>query len=864
MHRKTLLATLACASSLACPAMSRAQTREVLPTDVVPLHYDLAIRPDLAEHRFTGTNAITLEVKQSTAEITLNAKDLGFDGAVLDEGTRKPVAIPADAISLDKALDRATLHLPKPVAPGQHLLTIRYHGAIGRDTLGIFSMDYQSADGPRSMLGTNLEPASAREVFPGWDEPGIKASYTVTVDAPAGQMALSNMPVARTVALSPDMNRVTFAQSPRMASYLFFLGMGDLERIHRQVDGVDVGVVVKRGDTAKGAYALDQAAALLHFYNGWFGTPYPLPKLDLIAAPGSLQGDSMENWGAIFYSQTSLLFDPASSTEADRQRVFAIVSHEMAHQWFGDLVTMQWWDNLWLNEGFARWMQIHAADVLHPEWKTGLKAQTFFENGRDADAQPSAHAILKQITTANQAAQAFDDITYDKGAAVITMLADDMGADAFRTGVQRYMRAHAYGSTVDADLWSVMQEVAGKPILAIEHDFTTQPGVPLIRVSATKQGLHLAQDSFRSAGPGAGGEAAHWRIPLSVAPLNGTPSSLMLDGEADVPVKGLALVNAGQSAYARVLYPQPMFTALLNKVPAMSAVDQIGLMQDAQALGNSGYGPGSNALAVVAHLSPSAEPVVWQRAAEVLTGLDEAYEAGAARKAFRAYAIGLIRPVLAGLDKRPASAGAANDAITRARLVEALGQLGDAETLAHARAVFTSGSGSAAEQRSALTVAAAKADRRFFKELLTRARATADPLDKLTLYNALVTAENPAFAKTIANIVLSNEVPAGTNEGLLGRFAAAQPDLAWKLTVPRLGEPGAGLDPKVQWDVAMNIASQASDLSRIVQYRAYMAASVPQDAQAGMLGAIASIELNNKVATQVLADVDRWVAAQGG
>jgi aminopeptidase N len=313
-------------------------------------------------------------------------------------------------------------------------------------------MKYASPSGPRRTLATNFEPAHARQLLPCWDEPARKATFTVTVDAPKDRMVVSNMPVAETRAIAPRLQRVRFAESPKMSTYLLFVAVGDFERIHEAVDGVDVGVVVKRGDIAKAAYALEQAARLMQFYNGYFKVHYPLPKLDLVAAPGSIQGSSMENWGAIFYSQADLLFDPVKSTEADRQRVFLVVSHEMAHQWFGDLVTMAWWDDLWLNEGFARWMQTFAADELHPEWQTGLQAASIFEMGKRADAVPSTHPVVQEVFTAAQAEQAFDYITYDKGAAVITMIAAYVGRDNFRDGVRRYMREHAYGNTVDSDL----------------------------------------------------------------------------------------------------------------------------------------------------------------------------------------------------------------------------------------------------------------------------------------------------------------------------------------------------------------------------------------------------------------------------
>jgi aminopeptidase N len=430
IERSIALGTLCLmvAAHAATPSPPAHARREVLPDNVLPLHYELAVVPDAAALTFTGKVAITVEVVAPGPTITLNAVGLTFDHATLDGGR--------DAhVSFDKALGRATFTFAGVIAAGQHLLNIEYHGSIGRATQGFFAMDYAGPDGPRRTLATNFEPADARDLLPCWDEPVRKATFSVSIDAPKDRMAVSNMPIAEVTSLSPTTQRVRFQQTPKMSTYLLFLGVGDFERIESRVDGVDVGVVVKRGDTGKAGYALEQAGKLLHYYNEYFGLPYPLPKLDLIAAPGEIIGGSMENWGAIFYSQNHLLFDPRNSTEQDRQLVFLVVAHEMAHQWFGDLVTMAWWDDLWLNEGFARWMQTYAADDLHPEWETGLQAAAIFEAGKQSDSVPSTHPVVQEVDTAEQAQQAFDPITYDKGAAIITMINGYVGRDRFREGV---------------------------------------------------------------------------------------------------------------------------------------------------------------------------------------------------------------------------------------------------------------------------------------------------------------------------------------------------------------------------------------------------------------------------------------------
>ena len=435
--------------------------------------------------------------------MVLNSAGLSLDTMTSESGDV------ATAVE-DAKLQRQTLTFARPLPAGEHVLTIAYHGKIGHSTLGFFAMDYGSARTPARTLATNFEPSSARELLPCWDEPGRKATFSVSIDAPTDRMAIGNMPIAEVTPLPNGRQRVSFAETPRMSTYLLFLAVGDFERAHRVVDGVDVGVVVKRGDLAKAAYALDQEALILHYYNDYFGVKFPLPKLDLVAAPGEITGGSMENWGAIFYSQQHLLLDPQGATDRDHQLVFSVVAHETAHQWFGDLVTMAWWDNLWLNEGFARWMPDLRRRRHPPRVEDGLQAQSIFEEGKSADAIPSTHPIVQTVSTADQAGQAFDSITYDKGAAVITMLNAYVGPEAFRDGVRRYMRAHAFGNAIDADLWTEIQAVAGKPVLAIEHDFTSQEGVPLVRVTQVGGQARLNLGRFR------GGSDHHRR---SAAPV---------------------------------------------------------------------------------------------------------------------------------------------------------------------------------------------------------------------------------------------------------------------------------------------------------------------------------------------------------
>jgi aminopeptidase N len=846
----------ATAAWAAAPPTVAPTERQVLPAAVVPEHYDLALFPNAADLTFRGRVAITLSVSTPTPTITLNAVGLAFDHASVDGGKDAQTAF-------DAALGQATLRFPANVSAGRHVLTIEYRGKIGRSTLGFFAMDYATAAGPRRTLATNFEPTDARDLLPCWDEPARKATFTVSVDVPKGQMAVGNMPIAKVTAVSDSLQHVRFQDTPKMSTYLLFLGMGDFERITRRIDNVDVGVVVKRGDTAKATYALEQAVKLLHYYNGYFGTPYPLPKLDLIAAPGQIQGGSMENWGAIFYSQDDLLFDPKTSTERDRQGVFLVVSHEMAHQWFGDLVTMAWWDELWLNEGFARWMQTYAADDLHPEWQTGLQALRIYDRGKAADSVPSTHPIVQQVFTAEQAIQSFDAITYDKGAAVITMLNAYVGRDKFRDGVRRYIHAHAYGNTVDSDLWRVMQDAAGLPILDIEHDFTRQEGLPLVSVAAQGDAITLTTTRFAEDPASiANVPAQHWRLPIAMGLIDGPKPYQLLQGKAQITQKPPVLVNAGQLAYARVLYSASLFQALSAHTAALQPMDQLGLLNDAWAFGKSGYAPASNVLRLMRQLPSTANPIVLKRVVDLVGGIDHHYADTPQRVAFRRFALGLLKPFIARLGLEAHAGEASNDAVLRERLLETAARFGDTEVIAFARRVVDSGVGSVAEQRTATDIVAAQADAATFDRLLKRARDGSDPLVKLHLFEALAGVSDSVLAKRMLEVSLTDEVPAGSNSELISTLSSWHPDLIWAALAPRLDDPKLPFTKIERWDLAEDAASASADAQRIKDVEAYEARSVPPEARRPFLAAIASIQLNRRIAQRVLPEIDQWIAGQ--
>jgi len=571
-----------------------------------------------------------------------------------------------------------------------------------------------------------------------------------------------------------------------MSSYLLFYGLGDLERLSADVDGTTVSVVIRRGETEKALYAINAAKQLLRYYNDYFGRKYPLPKLDLVAAPGDVAG-AMENWGAILFSQTTVIYDPKLSSAGDQQLVYGVIAHEMAHLWFGDLVTMAWWDDLWLNEGFASWMATKATDKFHPEWRPLLAALADKDEAMRLDARASTHPIVQPVATVAQAEQAFDAITYKKGEAVIRMLETYAGETAWRDGVRAYIAEHAYGNATNADLWRAIDKTARNPVSPVALDFTKQPGVPLISVTSGPSGATLTQGRF---GTDAASKAPlSWRTPVRYA-QPGTPITgerLIVRGKPQT-VTAPVLVNHGQTGYYRVAYDEAALAQLAAGFGGVAPADQFGLLKDSYALGMAGEGAVADYLKLTAALPADADPVVWSEQVDTLGGIDGYYSPGAQRSAFRTWATGVLAPVLTrvGFDARKGETD--NEAVLRENLLVTLGQLGDPQIVAEARRRFEAarsdlGKLSAGERRWVLTTVARSADAATFQALLDLARATRDPLEKQALYTVLTTVEDPTLAAKVLAIMITDEAPSNMSTRLVLGVAGAHPRHAQPLNL---------------------------------------------------------------------------------
>jgi aminopeptidase N len=779
----------------AAPVVADATTQ--LPRDVRPTHYDVAVVPHADKLTFDGKATITLDVLKPTDRIVLNAIDMTFPSATLASASGGG-ALPAPKVAIDADAQTATFSFDQPLAVGSYRLALDYTGRIGTQANGLFAIDYDTPAGKKRALYTQFENSDARRFIPSWDEPNYKATFALTATVPAAQMAISNMPAAETTDLGNGLKRVRFEPSPKMSTYLLFFGLGDFDRATTMADGVEVGVVTQKGKADQSKFALDSAAAVLKEYNDYFGVPYPLPKLDNIASPGRSQFFSaMENWGAIYTFEYAQLLDPGISTQRDMQNVFTTAAHEIAHQWFGDLVTMSWWDDLWLNEGFASWMEGRTTEKLHPEWNTALSAVGVREAAMARDAVATTHPVVQHVETVEQASQAFDSITYSKGEAVIRMLEAYVGSDAWRDGVRKYIKAHAYGNSVSDFLWQAVDSVSDKPITRIAQDFTLQPGIPLIRVESARcvggsTTLQLAQGEFTRDRPDK--VPLSWHVPVVAQAIGGTPARTVVeDGKAtlQVPGCGPVLVNAGQSGYYRTLYAPEQLAAIRGDFGKLMPIDQLGLMNDAWALGMAGLQPASDYLDIARQLPADADPQVWDDVVGSLGSLDGYYQGDAPRQAaFRKYALATLQPVFArvGWEAKDGEADPVKN--LRTNLLGTLSELGDQAVVAEAGRRFAAGPDAipVALRRTVYAIVARNADATTWDKLHAMAKAETTPLIKDQLYSLLAASRDEALAKRALELALTDEPGATNSAGMISIVSGEHPDLAFDFAVAHRGQ----------------------------------------------------------------------------
>jgi aminopeptidase N len=863
-------------------ASSATLTPTQLPRTVRPTHYDVAIVPDAAAATFTGQVTITVDVLKPVTSITLNAADLAFQSVELIANSDKKSTKPNN-IKVNADEQSATFTFDHTIAKGQYALSIAYSGVIGSQANGLFHVDYDTAAGHQRAIYTQFENSDARRFIPSWDEPNYKASFDLQATVPTNQMAISNMPIASSTDLHDGRSLIKFGTTPKMSTYLLFFGLGDFERATGLSDGTEVGVVTQRGSLSQAAFPLASSSQILHEYNDYFGVRYPLPKLDNIAAPGSSQFFSaMENWGAIFTFEDAMLLDPTISTQNDKEISFITEAHEMAHQWFGDLVTMRWWDDLWLNEGFASWMENRMTERLHPEWNTKLLAVEVHQEAMDLDSLSTTHPIVQHIETVEQASQAFDEITYQKGESVIHMLESYVGADAWRDGVRLYMKEHAYSNTTSDDFWRAIQKASPKPITTIAHDFTLQPGIPMIKVGdascvAGNTTVQLTQAEFSR--DHLDKKSLRWHVPVMAQAIGATAGAtasatvpvqtLVSDGKATLhlPGCGPVLVNAGQTGYFRTLYTPKQFKALADNFAQLAPIDQLGLLADSWSLGLAGLQPMSDVLNLAIATPLNSDPQIWSRITGMYSGINQLYRFDAKRQQqFNQFAIAQLTPVMAKVGWNASADDTSATINLREQLISTLSQLDDQATIAEAmrryEAKATDPAAFPVELRKVIvSVVALHADAATWDKLHAAAQSEKSPMIKDQMYHLIATVKNPALAQRALEIAMTDEPGATNSAGMLDQVARLYPDTAFDFAIAHLAQVEKFVDTSSQSRYMPRLAGESSDPAMTDKLNAYAKAHLAASALGSTKTALANISYHIKVRTQRLPEIDAWLAS---
>ena len=848
-------------ATVSTPALAAAR----LPTDIVPVSYDIKVDPDAQKMTFTGTETVNVAVKKATSTIILNAADMTISRATID-GKAVPFKLDNDAQQL-------TLTLPVPAKLGNHVITFAWTGKINESAAGFFAIDYTNSDGSKArMLATQFEAPDARRFAPMWDEPSFKAKFKLSAVAPKGQLAFSNMPA--TMTNRPDGTQLySFRQTPIMSSYLLFLGMGDMERKTVMAGNTEIGVITRKGVKDQGDYALGSAKRLLTYYNDYFGQPYPLPKLDMIAGPGTSQFfGAMENWGAIFYFEPELLFDEKRATESDKQRIFTVVAHEMAHQWFGDLVTMNWWDDLWLNEGFASWMENKASADLNPDWFARESAVAFDREGAiGTDATSATHPIIRHVETVDQIGEAFDGITYQKGQAVITMIESVLGPDKFRDGIRRYMAKYKYGNTSTDMLWDELEAASGVKIKDSAHDFTLQGGVPMVTLTSGKcvngrTVATLAQGRFGL--DEASKAATTWRVPLRVGTVGGEPVRAIATGastDVTMPGCGPVVLNVGKGSYLRARYGSDTHAALVADYAKLALADRLGTLGDDFALARSGDQDFSAWASTYAAVPSDASPLEWSLVSAELGSLSGLYDGSPLQEQVNALTIKRLDPVLASIGYEARAGESPLVTNLREDLVGRLGAAGDPDVLSRARAYFAklrtdSAAIPPAIRAPILATFARNATPADWDALFALTKAETNPVVKNEYVRLLGAAHDPALAQKALDLLKTDVLTAQQKPVILGAVARGHPDLAFDYAVANVDMVNGFLEASTRAGYIVRLGAGSNDPAMPGKITAYAEKNLPPASRGGAKRALATIAVRKAAADRLRAGVTAWAA----
>lgn len=745
-----------------------AASAQRLPEVARPENYKLTFTPDLENAKFEGDETIAIRILTPTSQITLNAADIDFHDVAITSavGTQKA------SVSLEKDKEMAVLTVPKTLAAGPATIHVIYSGILNNEMRGLY---LGKDDQGRKYAATQFEATDARRAYPSFDEPDYKATFDITAVAPKGMAAISNQRVVSDVAGPGDKHTVHFATTAKMSSYLAALVVGNFDYIEGQADGTPIRVYATAGKKEMGRFALESAEHILSYYDKYFGMKYPYGKLDLIGLPDFSAG-AMENTGCITFRDVLLLIDEQHGSLELKKTIASVISHEMAHQWFGDLVTMKWWDDVWLNEGFATWMSSKPLEAWKPEWHFDLDDVHGAGRTLDIDSLANTRPIHQAAETPAEIQELFDGIAYGKAAAVLRMLESYLGERTFQAGVNAYLQQHKYANATASDFWDAQANTSKKPVNQIMPTWVNQPGAPIVAVtskcsgdstsvSVSQQRFYFDREKFGNPGD------ELWQVPLclrSSADAKAQKCELLSKKEQTFTMRGCAtwvVGNAGATGYYRVGY-QPEAIQELAKVAenALNPAERIGSQSDIWASVRIGREPIGDYLAFANGLQSDRNPAVLDAALERLVYIDQHLVNDNDRTKYRTWLEQYLTPVMNGVGWEAKSGEPEDVRALRARVFAVLGQYAqDPKAVAEARRVSEKAlSNPTAVDRevagAAFRVAASNEGSDFYDKLMADMKNAKSPEQYYDDFFTLTQFQDPKLLERTLEFAISPDV----------------------------------------------------------------------------------------------------------
>jgi aminopeptidase N len=758
-----------------------------LPYGVSPRHYGLTFTPDLQKAIFAGDETIDVEVNKVTNSIMLNAIELEFQEATVTQDSKTQAA----KWTFAPEKEQATLTVAEELQPGPASIHIKFTGILNDKLRGF----YLARTKERNYATTQFENTDARRAFPSFDEPAIKAKFDIALIIDKGDTAISNGKIiSDTPGPGEGKHTLQFSTTPQMSTYLVAMAVGDFECNEGTADNVPIRVCGTPDKKPLGTAAVRYAAEILKFYNQYYGIPYPFGKLDIVGLP-DFEAGAMENTAAIFYRESLLFIDDKNSSVDSHQQVFEVLAHEMAHQWFGDLVTMKWWDNIWLNEGFATWMALKPSQALHPEWNAMLDAVQSTDTALTADALVNTHPIRVKADTPEEINELFDSISYEKAAAVLRMIESYVSPDVFRRGVNVYLRKYSYGNATAEDFWNSLSAASGRPVDKIMPTFVDQAGEPLLTVKsaclnppAAKAPVHKGKRSRRAplkpqpitqvtasqrrfwADPNAAPKNDQlWMAPVCVKSGGAKPfCQILSQKEQTLPVAGCSpwvFVNGSAAGYYRTQYDKADLQKLIAVVGTdLTTAERIVLLRDEAALVGSGMESMATYLDLLSAVNQDAQHAVVESYRPTLDYISNYLLPGTDASAFRSWVRSNFQPMMAKIGWTPGANESADTHTLRGDLVHILGVVGeDPETIRQATSLAGQylkdpNSVDASMAKDVLNVAARYGNEALFEQYAAAMRHMNSPEQYYNVSGALAEFRDSKIVERVLELGVADEI----------------------------------------------------------------------------------------------------------